>query len=168
MSRSYIPHKYNSAANSSFNNEVQNPNLNNKHNSLPLSMVTKLAQEDQDFVHEIIKNTVEKLQWNPVEIAMQLKVIPIIWIWDIWIGGLNDLCALREPGDPDLEMRHPANVRDQVQAYQWGGGGRQDQGQEDLGQSEILRNETWVSRQKVVFKGRLKSLNFSLSHIKTN
>ena len=38
-------------------------------------MVTKLAQEDQDFVHEIITNTVEKLQWNPVEIARQLKVI---------------------------------------------------------------------------------------------
>ena len=33
-----------SAANSFFNNEVQNPNLHNKHNSLPLSMVTKLAQ----------------------------------------------------------------------------------------------------------------------------
>ena len=47
----------------------------NKHNSFPLSMVSKLAQEDQDFVHEIITNTVEKLQWNPVEIARQLKVI---------------------------------------------------------------------------------------------
>ena len=70
--------EYNSAANSFFNNEVQNPNLYNKHNSFPLSMVTKLAQEDQDFVHEIITNTVEKLQWNPVEIARQLKVIIIM------------------------------------------------------------------------------------------
>ena len=66
--------EYSGAANSFFNNEVQNPNLYNKHNSFPLSMVTKLAQEDQDFVHEIITNTVEKLHWNPVEIARQLKV----------------------------------------------------------------------------------------------
>ena len=66
--------EYSGAANSFFNNEVQNPNLYNKHNSFPLCMVTKLAQEDQDFVHEIITNTVEKLQWNPVEIARQLKV----------------------------------------------------------------------------------------------
>ena len=70
--------EYSGAANSFFNNEVQNPNLYNKHNSFPLSMVTKLAQEDQDFVHEVITNTVEKLQWNPVEIARQLKVIVIM------------------------------------------------------------------------------------------
>ena len=47
----------------------------NRHNSFPLSMVTKLSTEDQDFVHEIITNTVEKLNWDPVEIARQLKVM---------------------------------------------------------------------------------------------
>ena len=37
-------------------------------------MVTRLPQADQDFINEVITNNVEKLQWDPVEIARHLKV----------------------------------------------------------------------------------------------
>ena len=47
----------------------------NKHNAYPLTMVTKLTQKEQDFISEFLTNTVEKLHWEPAEIAMQLKVI---------------------------------------------------------------------------------------------
>ena len=66
--------EYTSAANNFFNNEVQNPNTYNKHNSYTLTMVTRLPQADQDFINEVITNNVEKLQWDPVEIARHLKV----------------------------------------------------------------------------------------------
>ena len=85
-----------------------------------------------------------------------------IWIWD-FIRGFDDLCALREPGDPDVEMRHPANVWDQVQAHQWGGGGRQGQGQEDQGWSEVLSNETFThTHHKVVLRVNCQIPIFSL------
>ena len=67
--------EYTSAANHFFNNDVQNPNTLNKHNAYPLTMVTKLTQKEQDFISEFLTNTVEKLHWEPAEIAMQLKVI---------------------------------------------------------------------------------------------
>ena len=67
--------EYTSAANHFFNNDVQNPNTMNKHNAYPLTMVTKLTQKEQDFISEFLTNTVEKLHWEPAEIAMQLKVI---------------------------------------------------------------------------------------------
>ena len=67
--------EYTGAANHFFNNDVQNPNTLNKHNAYPLTMVTKLTQKEQDFISEFLTNTVEKLHWEPAEIAMQLKVI---------------------------------------------------------------------------------------------
>ena len=66
--------EYSSAANNFFNNEVQNPNIYNKHNSFPLTMVTKMSQKEQDEIQEIITNIVEKLHWDPVEIARHIKV----------------------------------------------------------------------------------------------
>ena len=67
--------EYSSAANYFFNNEVQNPNIYNKHNSFPLTMITKMTQAEQDEIQEIITNNVEKLKWDPVEIARHMKVV---------------------------------------------------------------------------------------------
>ena len=66
--------EYTSAANHFFNNEVQNPNVYNKHNTFAMTIQSKLAQVDQDFIQEVITNNVEKLHWNASEIARQLKV----------------------------------------------------------------------------------------------
>ena len=67
--------EYSSAANNFFNNEVQNPNVYNKHNTFAMTIQSKLPQADQDFIQEVITNNVEKLHWNASEIARQLKVL---------------------------------------------------------------------------------------------